>query len=102
MPRPRRAVPARRYHVTLDRPIADRLSAHAQATLRPAATAAASLIAEGLTRLEGDDPSELREARRQVAELTRRIESLRRQLADRTGREHVEHAVARWEWPIDA
>jgi hypothetical protein len=101
MPRPRRAVPARRYHVTLDRAIADRLTAYAQATHRPAATAAASLIGDGLTRLDGDDPGELREARRQVAELTRRVESLRRQLAERTGREQVEH-TARWEWPIDA
>jgi hypothetical protein len=100
MARPRKAVRARRYHLTLDWPIAVRLEAYAETTRRPFAVAAATVITNALTR--GDDEgAELRETRRQVEELTARVQALRRQLAERADRDQVEQAAPRWEWPVE-
>lgn len=101
MPRPKKEVPSRRYHLTLDGPQADRLDAYADATRRPAATAAAALLGDALVRLDTDEGAELREARRQIEELTARVGALRRQLAERTGGELAEPSAPRWEWPLD-
>lgn len=102
MSRPRQPIPTRRYHLTLDRTTADRLGAYARATRRPLSTAAAALITEALSRRPSDESPELREARRQVEELTAHVQALHRQLAAPTARLEVDQVPPRWEWPMEA
>jgi hypothetical protein len=101
MARPSKAVPSRRYQVTLDQPIADCLGAYAEATHRPVSAAAAALIADALNRATTDKGDEFREARRQVVELTAHVQALHRQLRDGAGPDPVEQLAPRWEWPVD-
>jgi hypothetical protein len=100
MPRTLPDKPPRRVKLTLAAPVADRLDAHAQATHQPAATAAAGLMLAALDRLHTPEGAELLEARRQVQELTARVEALRRQLAERAGGDQVQQPAPRWEWPL--
>ncbi|HEY7201967.1 MAG TPA: hypothetical protein VIC57_17225 [Candidatus Dormibacteraeota bacterium] len=93
--------PPRRYKLTLPAPIADRLDAYALASHQPAARAAAGLMLAALDRIDTPEGAELLEARRQVQELTGRLEALRRQLAERAGAGEVQAPAPRWEWPLD-
>src|SRR5262245_56195414 len=102
MPRPRNEIPALRYHLTLERPIAARLAAHAKATGQSLARAAAVLITDALTPAERDETEARRDARRQSEELTGRVQALRRQPARHTDRDTVQVVASRWEWPMDA
>jgi hypothetical protein len=87
MARPRRPTPAHRYHLTLDRAIADRLGAYAKATRRPISTTAAALISDALTRVRTEELTAL---------------ALHRELGEPADRDQVEPSAPRWEWPIDA
>src|SRR5205807_1197908 len=66
----------------------------------PAARAAAGLMLAALDRIDTPEGAELLEARRQVQELTGRVEALRRQLAERSAGQ-IQPPAPRWEWPID-
>jgi hypothetical protein len=92
--------PPRRYKLTVPAPIADRLDAYALASHQPAARAAAGLMLAALDRIDTPEGAELLEARRQVQELTGRVEALRRQLAERAGAGAVQQPEPRWEWPL--
>ena len=81
---PRRAAPARRYHLTLDRSLADRLGAYAEATRRPVSTVAAALIANALARVRSEELTAL---------------GLHRQTTEPASRDQVEQLPPRWEWP---
>jgi hypothetical protein len=100
MPRTPPEQPPRRYKLTLPAAVADRLDAYALTNHQPAARAAANLMLAALDRVDTPEGAELLEARRQVQELTGRVEALRRQLAERAGGQ-VQQPAPRWEWPLD-
>jgi hypothetical protein len=100
MPRTLPDQPPRRVKLTLAAPVADRLDAYAQDSHQPAATAATGLMLAALDRVGTPEGAELLEARRQVQELTARVEALRRQLAERAGGDQVQQPAPRWEWPL--
>lgn len=100
MPRPRRTLPARRYHLTLDQPVAEELAAYAAATHRPISTAAATLIADALSDRRAADGKHVREARRQVEEVAARVQALHRQVTAGPGN-HKPTDPPRWEWPME-
>jgi len=101
MTQPQAEQPSRRVKLTLAPAIADRLDAYAQDSHQPPATAAAGLMLAALDRIGTPEGAELLEARRQVQELTARVEALRRQLAERAGGDQVQQPAPRWEWPLD-
>lgn len=120
MGRPRKATPTRRYHLTVETELAERLDAYAFSLRRRPATVAARLVEDALQRAiagdeqPADDPvsDALSEARRHIEELTGRVAQLRSQLAERRPAPHASSSGGmetsgvtgslgpRWEWPL--
>jgi hypothetical protein len=101
MARPRRGAVVRRYHLTLDPQLADRLVAYAATTHQPISTAAAALITDALSGEHADVRLALHETRRQLEEMAARLRVLQDQLAGLTGRTSADQQAARWEWPVE-
>jgi hypothetical protein len=119
MGRPRKVTPTRRYHLTVEAELAERLDAYAFGLRRRPATVAARLLEDALQRpVAGDEqPADaeleaLAEARRHIEELTARVAQLRSQLVERrpapppssSARAEASSRTGslgpRWEWPL--
>jgi hypothetical protein len=88
MGRPRKATLARRYHLTVEADLADRIDAYAASIRKRPATAAGRLLEEAVCRAEAGDElagqaKELTMAREQIQELEGRVSQLRAQLCER-------------------
>jgi hypothetical protein len=85
MGRPRKATPARRYHLTVEADLANRIDAYAARIRKRPATTAVRLLEEAVCRVEAGNRQdgqvdELTRARQQIRDLESRVAQLRAQL----------------------